>query len=169
MATMTAQENALTHIERKQRRARMARVVADGCTLAKAAESFGVSLATVSAACVENGVTPVGKHAARQARHAAVLAEIRDGQDLGDVADRYGYTVGGVYYICKMAGVQVAHRKPPRQNKPVKIAAYLLTTPGVTQEDVARRYGVTRQYISYVAGVLKEAGFTRAQPAEVTT
>jgi len=158
----------MTHAERKERRKRMALAVAGGATLATTAQSFSVSLATVSAACEENGVTPVGKHVARQARHAAVLAEIRDGQDLGDVADRYGYTVGGVYRICQMAGVQIAHRKPPRQNKPVKIAAYLLTTPGVTQEAVARRYAVTRQYVSFLACVLRDSGFLRAKPEEGT-
>ena len=158
----------MTHAERKERRKRMAGIVAGGASLAKAAQSFCVSLATVSAACEENGVAPVGRHAARQARHAAVIAEIRDGQNLDDVADRHGYTVGGVYRICQMAGVQIAHRKPPRQNKPVKIAAYLLTTPGVTQEAAARRYGVTRQYVAFIAGVLREAGFSSAKTEEGT-
>ena len=146
----------MTHIERASRRKRMARVVADGCTLAKAAESFGVNLATVSAACIENGVVPAGRPAA--GRRRAIADAVASGMTVPDVCERFGCHRETARMSCATHGVPWPRQQQNCGRGTVLVVADLLVGPPASFAEIARRNGVSPQFVSLVAKTLKEAG-----------
>ena len=146
----------MTHIERKERRKRMARVVADGCTIAKAAESFCVSLATVSAACIENRVAPAERPAA--ARRRAIADAVASGMTVPEVCEKFNCHRETARMSCATHGVPWPRQQQHCGRGTVLVVADLLVGPPASFAEIARRNGVSPQFVSLCAKTLKEAG-----------
>lgn len=147
----------MTHKERKQRRAKIAKRIKAGASTADVAKEFNVGITVVRNACDEYGILVRLSLVRSRERRAKILSAIRQGEDSRKIARRFNMSAGYIEKIGREASATVSfRRKQPEAHRSFRMIAMLQA--GKTQSQIGRKLDVSRQRVEQVSKAAKKAG-----------